>query len=557
MPGRKGKGKEKGEPKGGVTIQSVDKGGKSQGKTGSQNKPKEPVLPGKPETKAPLAKTAWAATHAKAVEPAVITKTNPQGPPAKAGDSAPPAVPKETAAPKPVAITAALPVEPAAEEKAKPPLKLASKTGLDFSTPSKPEKPPAQFQGHEMAQVNDDEDKDLQAAVHASLQAPSSPQPQSGAQSSESKPTTDLDQQESELLGQLDRLMAESVRLESLPNPSVIDRSRIRSIATVAKDIEMKVNEIDVQRENQAASKARKIQERSVAAVKVSATSKPPKHGDTTEVVTSVVPPSTQPLTLDKLMAGIGQPEKAMVPMAPSPKTHTPPMEQGDQPKAKPQPAPGGDRPEVKSQAQVALEVQAPSLSAVPLPPFLMGRASERSNPPPEDRPKQRPSKEPAELSKERERTPPKEPSREARHEPSHGRERTPDSSKVKSKESRAEKHKKKESRRRRRSESDQPEKTHSGRDERSRSSRRPDPPQEAQQQLSQIEVSATDDPTPKSGSQLAIKDKPARARPRFDPTVEHVVGRRIAEKPARNRLAQQPASRQVRDSSTRGYLNL
>ena len=114
-----------------------------------------------------------------------------------------------------------------------------------------------------MAQVNDDdEDKDLQAALQASIQSPSSPQPQSGAQSSEPKPATDLDQQESELLAQLDRLMEESLRLESLPNPSIMERSRIRSIATVASDIEVvKVSEVDAQRERQAASKVRKVQE--------------------------------------------------------------------------------------------------------------------------------------------------------------------------------------------------------------------------------------------------------------------------------------------------------
>ena len=66
----------------------------------------------------------------------------------------------------------------------------------------------------------------------------------------------------------------------------------------MAKDIEMKVNEIDAQREGQAASKVRKNQERSVPAVKASAASTVTKGGDTTEMVTSVVPPSTQPLTL-------------------------------------------------------------------------------------------------------------------------------------------------------------------------------------------------------------------------------------------------------------------
>ena len=95
----------------------------------------------------------------------------------------------------------------------------------------------------------------------------------------------------------------------------------------------------------------------------------------------------------------------------------------------------------------------APSLSAVPFPPLLMGKVSERLDPPPKDGPKQETSKEPAEDPRERERTPPKEPSREARrsspNEPSHDRERTPDSSKLRSKESRkAEKHNRKESRR-------------------------------------------------------------------------------------------------------------
>ena len=42
--------------------------------------------------------------------------------------------------------------------------------------------------------------------------------------------------------------MEESVRLESLPNPTVRDRSRIRSIATVSDDIEQKIKEIDAQK---------------------------------------------------------------------------------------------------------------------------------------------------------------------------------------------------------------------------------------------------------------------------------------------------------------------
>ena len=206
---------------------------------------------------------------------------------------------------------------------------------MDFSAPSKSEKPPTQVQVEQTAQVNDDEDKDLQACTDMPLlQSPSSPQPQSGAQSSEPKPATDLDQQESELLAHLDRLMEESLRLESLPNLSIMEWSRIRSIDTVASDIEMKVSEIDAQREKQAASKVRKVQERRLPAVKAGATSTSSKGGDTTGKVTSVAPPSTQPLTLDKLMAGIVQPEGSMVPVADSPKAHTPSMLQTEQPKA-------------------------------------------------------------------------------------------------------------------------------------------------------------------------------------------------------------------------------
>ena len=118
------------------------------------------------------------------MQPAVLAKTEPQGPPIKAGESVSLAVPKETAASKSVAISAGVPVEPTVVETTKPPLTLASKTRLEpqaISTPSKPERPPAQ--AAPTAQESDDENEDLQAALLASRQAPSSPQPPSGAQS--------------------------------------------------------------------------------------------------------------------------------------------------------------------------------------------------------------------------------------------------------------------------------------------------------------------------------------------------------------------------------------
>ena len=65
--------------------------------------------------------------------------------------------------------------------------------------------------------------------------------------------------------------MEESVRLEIIPKPTVMDKSRVRSIGTVMKDIEMKLNEICTQKEEQSA-KVRKLQERSVPASAASAT---------------------------------------------------------------------------------------------------------------------------------------------------------------------------------------------------------------------------------------------------------------------------------------------
>ena len=57
--------------------------------------------------------------------------------------------------------------------------------------PSKPQKPPTQLEA-EGAAEEDDEDKDLQAAIQASIQAPSSPHPPTGAQGSEPKGPIDL-----------------------------------------------------------------------------------------------------------------------------------------------------------------------------------------------------------------------------------------------------------------------------------------------------------------------------------------------------------------------------
>ena len=167
---------------------------------------------------------------------------------------------------------------------------MASLKGrLGFGAPSKPERPPPPTQAEAEA-LEHDEDADFQAAVHESLKAPSSPQPESGAQSSTPKPATDLDQQELELIAQLDRLMEESLRLESLPNPSVRDRSRIRSIDVVSKGIAKQLEEIEARRAS--SPSIVQPQERVAPVLMQSAATPPPRTASTVADAKMVSPPS-------------------------------------------------------------------------------------------------------------------------------------------------------------------------------------------------------------------------------------------------------------------------
>ena len=280
---------------------------------------------------------------------------------------------------------------PKAEAQPKPLLSLASLKGrLGFGPPSKPERPPVPTQV-EVETLEDDENADIQAALHESLKAPSSPQPESGAQSSTPKPATNLDQQESELIAQLDRLMEESVRLESLPNPSVRDRSRLRSIDVVSKGIEKQLKEIEARR----VSSPSIVQPQASAApvVMPSATTPPLRSGSTVAEVKMVSPPSGQPLTLDKLMSGIVADTSV-----PSPKT----AGSQDQRKALPI-VPSVDHPKPKERSPVRqARPESPPRVISPAVPAI------------EDRPTSR--REAAEEPlKERERTPRREPSRERR----------------------------------------------------------------------------------------------------------------------------------------------
>ena len=395
-------------------------GGKGKGKSSSTNKPKEPAVP-KQEGVDPSSKPKGAA---------IATQLKLQSPPVKAGGAVSLVIAKSPATPKPKADGAA-PAEqpqskaeavtvidqpkskgeevtvpdqpktkaksgtidlpkakadpvgdpPKAEGQPKSLLSLASLKGrLGFGPPTKPERPPAPTQ-IEADALEDDEDTDMQAALHESLKAPSSPQPESGAQSSTPKPAT-VDQQESDLIAQLDRLMQESVRLESLPNPSVRDRSRLRSIDVVAKGIEKQLEEIEARRAS--SSKIPQPQE-SVAPVVMPSAATTPLRGSTTTEVKMVSPPSGQPLTIEKLMSGI----KVVVP-EPSPTTIDP----HDQPKAPPA-DPGADHPQPKERSPVRQpKPESPPRAIPPAVPAI------------EDRPR---------LEKEVSKEPPKERERELR----------------------------------------------------------------------------------------------------------------------------------------------
>ena len=142
------------------------------------------------------------------------------------------------------------------------------------SAPSKPQKPPVQEEHGDKQESDDDDKQDLQAALQASLRAPSSPQIPSGAQSSDPKGSADLQQQESDMMTQLDTLMVELVKLQSLPNATIVQKSRARSIDNVIGDLEVKLQDIESQRELES-SKARKVQEEIAPTTKSAAISAP------------------------------------------------------------------------------------------------------------------------------------------------------------------------------------------------------------------------------------------------------------------------------------------
>ena len=155
----------------------------------------------------------------------------------------------------------------------------------------------------ELTQLEEDEEADFKAAIQASLKAPTSPQVQSGAQSSTMGPT-DLDQRESDLMTQLDKLSAESLRLETLTNPSIRDKSRMRTIEGVTEDIVKQLEEITQQR-LKSSSPAMSSQPSKVQSATPIAAPPVSKPEVSPAPVKAVTPHKRKPLTIEGLIQGM------------------------------------------------------------------------------------------------------------------------------------------------------------------------------------------------------------------------------------------------------------
>ena len=304
--------------------------------------------------------------------------------------------------------------QPKPEGQSTPLLSFAGIKGAFGFGPSKPEKPPPV--SHDVStQLEEDEEADVQAAIQESLKAPTSPQVQSGAQSSTLMPT-DLDQKESDLMTQLDKLSAESLRLEAITNPSIRDKSRIRTIEGVTEDIVKQLEEITQQRLRSSppavSSQSGKVQPATpIAAPPVSKPEAPSAS------VKAVSPHKRKPLTIEGLIQGMsGQQDPRTVA---SGALQLAPQDTGVQ-----QPTTLSVRdpepPRVRSRERTPVRQSRAATPPKEVQPALP--AIEDGTPPRKELEQ--------ELPRERERTPPREHSRERRRErrsPSTSRDRSPE----------------------------------------------------------------------------------------------------------------------------------
>ena len=168
-----------------------------------------------------------------------------------------------------------------------------------------------------------------------------------------------------------------------------------------------------------------------------------------------------------------------------------------------------------------------------------------------EKRPSPSPSREPSRERRRRRRSPePSEVSREERRRSPSPKVVPPESPKVSSKKSKKSgKKEKKDSKSSRRTEAVETVEDRTTRDERSRSTRRPESSRAQPPQSVSVEETETDDHPHKDDRQVVAHDRPAKPRPRFDPSREHAVAQRIMDK----RRVVQPPREHGRDPGTDG----
>ena len=204
------------------------------------------------------------------------------------------------------------PTDPKSAGQSAPLMSIAGIKGVLGFGHSKPERPPPPVSQAELTQLEQDEEADFNAAVQESLKAPTSPQVQSGAQSS-SMGATDLDQRESDLLTQLDKLSTEALRLETATNPSIRDKSRMRTIEGVTDGIVKQLEEIAQQRlrSSGTAMSSQPGVVQSALPIAAPPTIKPEVSSKTPKAVT---PHKREPLTIETLLQGItGQQDPSAV----------------------------------------------------------------------------------------------------------------------------------------------------------------------------------------------------------------------------------------------------
>ena len=168
-----------------------------------------------------------------------------------------------------------------------------------------------------------------------------------------------------------------------------------------------------------------------------------------------------------------------------------------------------------------------------------------------ERKPSSPPSRDPSRERRRRRRSPDSsEISREERRRSPSPKVVPPESPKVSSKKSKKSgKKEKKHSKSSRRTEVVETVEDRIPRDERSRSTRRPESPKTRPPRSVSVEDNETDDHPPKDDRPVVAHDRPARPRPRFDPSREHASAQRIMEK----RRVVQPPREHGRDPGTDG----